>query len=331
MIEKERTIPRIILILQALLRRLSSQHSKRTVISEELGKRMAGFKGEEALDFTLSFLDPKKYSILNDLRIPYKTNFFQIDTLLITTKFILIIEVKYLSGTAFFDPIFNQLIQTKNGKELALPDPPLQVKRQKGQLEDWLIKNGFPNIPIYTYVVMSNDRMIIKTSPENKTLNRIVIHRHSLLNKIVEIEEAILKESTSQKDIKKLIRTFKKQHTEFNPSVKERYNISERDILKGVICECCNFRPLTRKHGTWICSKCDHKDRFSHIHALKDYKLLIGPTIKNAELRSFLEIHSSYVAKRLLQSLNLPTTGTKKGTTYILSFNKNHSNKPTNK
>ncbi|MGM0854664.1 MAG: nuclease-related domain-containing protein [Bacillota bacterium] len=37
----------------------------------------------------LSFLDPKKYYILHDLRIPYKDSFFQIDTLLITTKFIL--------------------------------------------------------------------------------------------------------------------------------------------------------------------------------------------------------------------------------------------------
>ena len=50
MIEKERTIPRIILILQALLRRLPLHHPKITVISEELGKRMAGFKGEKTLD-----------------------------------------------------------------------------------------------------------------------------------------------------------------------------------------------------------------------------------------------------------------------------------------
>ncbi|MFI8688204.1 nuclease-related domain-containing protein [Rossellomorea sp. NPDC077527] len=321
MIEKERSIPRIILSLQALLRRLPPQHPKRTVIIEELGKRMAGYKGEEALDYTLTSLDLKKYSILNDLRLPHKNNYFQIDTLLLTTAFILIIEVKYLAGTAFFDPIFNQLIQTKDGVEAALPDPTLQVKRQKLQLEEWLSKNEFPTIPIFACVVMSNDRTIIKTSPENKSINKFVIHRHSLLEKVSLIEKYIQDESISQKQKKKCIRTLKKQHREFHPNVMERYYIAAEDIIKGVRCSDCDSHPLRRKHGAWICSGCKKTDRSAHIQALKDYELLIGPTIKNADLRWFLEIESPYAAKRLLQSLNLPTTGSKKGTTYTLSFN----------
>lgn len=226
MIEKKRIIPRIILILQALLRRLPLNHPKLPMISEELGKRTAGFKGETALDYTLSFLDPKKYYILHDLRIPYKDSFFQIDTLLISTKFILNIEVKYLAGTAYFDPIFNQLIQTKNGIESALPDPTIQIKRQESQLISWLSKHGSPNIPIYSCVVMSNDRTIIKTSPDNKTLNKIVIHRQSLLDKVKYIEDSMRKETATPKDVKKLIRTLKRHHEEPIPSVLERYNIT---------------------------------------------------------------------------------------------------------
>ncbi len=321
MIEKERVMPRMILMLQALLRRLPLNHPKKQLISDELGKRMAGYKGETALDYTLSFLDPRNHFILHDLRIPLKDSFFQIDTLLITRTFILIIEVKYLAGVVYFDPVFNQLIQTKDGSEFALPDPTLQIKRQESQLVKWLNKLGFPSIPIYSYVVMSNDRTIIKTSPDNKSLNKVVIHRHSLLDKINRLENACGGiENVSNKNIKKLIRTFKRQHQEANPSILERFNIMEKDLLKGVICEACNHLPLVRKHGTWVCLKCENKNRNGHIQAIKDYELLISPTITNTKLRKFLAIESPYVAKGLLQSLNLPTTGTKKGTTYTLTF-----------
>ncbi|MGG1630381.1 nuclease-related domain-containing protein [Rossellomorea sp. NRS-1567] len=284
-------------------------------------------KGEKALDYTLSFLDPKKYYILHDLRIPYKDSFFQIDTLLITTKFILNIEIKYLAGTAYFDPIFNQLIQTKDGIESALPDPTIQIKRQESQLISWLSKQGFPNFPVYSCVVMSNDRNIIKTSPDNKTLNKIVIHRHSLMDKINEIENSVEKETTSTKVIKKIIRTLIRQHQEATPSIPERFNIEEKDLLKGVICEVCHHRPLVRKHGTWFCLKCESRNNDAHIQALKDYELLIGSTINNSELREYLVVDSPYVAKRLLQSLNLPTTGTKKGTQYILSSDESQTRK----
>lgn len=321
MIEKERIIPRIILILQALLRRLPLNHPKLPMISEELGKRMAGFKGETALDYTLSFLDPQKHYIFHDLRIPCKGSFFQIDCLLISTKSILNIEVKYLAGTAYFDPIFNQLIQTKEGIESALPDPTIQIKRQESQLKAWLKKNGFPSNPNYSCVVMSNDRTIIKTSPDNKSLNKIVIHRHSLLDKINDIENSVGKEKASTKDIKKLIRTLKRQHEEPNPSILKRFNIGEKELLKGVICEGCNHRPLVRNHGTWFCLKCESRNNDAHFQALKDYELLIGSKINNTEIRKYLVLDSPHVAKRLLQSLHFPTTGTKKGTQYILSFN----------
>ncbi|WGG45099.1 nuclease-related domain-containing protein [Rossellomorea sp. DA94] len=327
MIEKERIIPRNILILQALIRRLPLNHPKLYLIKDELGKRMAGFKGEKTLDYTLSLLDTKKYYILNDLRIPCKEGFFQIDTLLITTKVIINIEVKYLAGTAYFDPIFNQLIQTKDGNESALPDPTIQVKRQESKLLDWLKKNGFHNIPVYSFVVMSNDRTIIKTSPDNKILNKIVIHRQSLFDKIKYIEGFVRNESATIKDIKKLIRTLKRHHSEPVSTVLERYGIKERELLKGVICEVCNHRPLIRKHGKWFCMECNNENSHAHIQALKDYELLIRSTINNAELRTFLNVDSSHVAKRLLQTLNLPTTGIKKGTTYILSFNENQSTK----
>jgi hypothetical protein len=53
MIIKDREIPRIILKPQALLRRFPLHHHKIQILVDELNRRTAGHKGEEALDYPL--------------------------------------------------------------------------------------------------------------------------------------------------------------------------------------------------------------------------------------------------------------------------------------
>jgi ribosomal protein L37AE/L43A len=330
MIIHEREIPRIILKLQALLRRLPLHHPKIQVIVDELNRRSAGHKGEEALDYPLSLLDPKKYLIFHGLRLQINNNFFQIDTLLISKHFILLIEVKNLSGSIYFDPVFSQLIQIKDDKKIAFPDPQIQLHRQGEQFKKWLLQNGFSSIPIFTLVVISNDKTIIKTSPDNNKLNSKVIHRHLLPMHINKFEKFSPYESYNDKEIKKLIRLLKKKHVEADHSILERFNLSRSEIRQGVICDKCNSSLLVREHGTWFCTKCKSKNVNGHIQALVDYQLLIKPTITNGEARKFLNIESRYVATRLLKSLDLPTNGDKKGTTYDLTH-LTKTNQPPNK
>ena len=141
MILKERKIPLLILKTEALLRRLPAHHPKIPIINEELNKRLAGYKGEASLDFPLDFLDSKEYIILHDLRLPDSDRFFQIDTLILTKKFALILEVKNITGILHFDTVYNQLIRIKNGKEQVFPCPLIQVNRQASQLRRWFNAN----------------------------------------------------------------------------------------------------------------------------------------------------------------------------------------------
>ncbi|MFE5428411.1 nuclease-related domain-containing protein [Peribacillus simplex] len=143
MIVKERKVPLSILKLRALAHRLPQSHPKIPSIMNELKKREAGFKGESAIDFPLSFLEPKNYFIFHDLRLQDQSRFFQMDTLLVSKKFALIIEVKNIAGSIYFDPHFNQLIRKKEGKETAFPDPIIQVSRQESQLKNWFLKKIF--------------------------------------------------------------------------------------------------------------------------------------------------------------------------------------------
>ena len=69
MIVKERKVPLSILKLRALTHRIPQSHPKIPSIMNELKKREAGFKGESAIDFPLSFLEPKNYFIFHDLRL----------------------------------------------------------------------------------------------------------------------------------------------------------------------------------------------------------------------------------------------------------------------
>lgn len=77
MIKKEREKPLIIKKLQAIQRRLPSNHPARPPIHVELSKRMAGYKGEQALEYHLRFLPKKKYYIYHDLRLADQEHFFQ--------------------------------------------------------------------------------------------------------------------------------------------------------------------------------------------------------------------------------------------------------------
>lgn len=91
MIVKERKIPIKILKLQALLRRLPANHPNRERMNEDLVKNLYGYRGEESLDYYLSYLNKDCYYILHDLRLQTKSKkYFQIDTFYVNNLILLI-------------------------------------------------------------------------------------------------------------------------------------------------------------------------------------------------------------------------------------------------
>lgn len=275
--------------------------------------------GEKAIDYPLSFLEEKDYYIFHDLRLKTKEHFFQIDTLLFTRKLAIIIEVKNISGTICFDLEFKQLIQTKEGKEKGYSYPLTQIVRQESQLKEWMSNNRLKDMKIISLVVISNPQTIIRTSSESRTIRHKVIHKEELSTKIIQLEQTLNAECREEKEMKKIFRCLLKQHTERDFSILDRYQIKENELLKGVICPNCYHLPLDRLKGTWYCPRCNKKDKHAHIQALKDYVLLIKPTITNAELRKFLKITSAATANRLLKSMNLSYIGSNKNREYDLT------------
>jgi len=136
LIIKNRLIPIRIRLNEALIRRIPAAHPQRSTIEGDLAKRRAGYRGEQSLDYYLSHLPDKEFTILHDLRLFNGSTYFQIDTLILSPYFALIIEVKNILGTLLFDETFNQFIRTRNEKEEGFPNPLIQAKRPENTIKN---------------------------------------------------------------------------------------------------------------------------------------------------------------------------------------------------
>ncbi|MBD3110167.1 NERD domain-containing protein [Bacillus sp. AGMB 02131] len=321
MIMKERQYPVKAKKLEALIRRLEANHPKAALIEQEYAKILAGYRGEQSLNYFLSFLPQEQYFIFHDLRLPSLQNeyFFQMDILLLSQQFFLIIEVKNIAGSVTYDPSNQQLIQFHQDKETVYRDPFLQVQRQKQQLYRWIEKANIATPPpICTLVILSNSQTLIKENASSKNLK--LIRPDRLINKISEFEKIYKHELVSQKDLKKLGRQFLKVHSDEEYNVMQKFDLSADDLTPGVHCPKCFHLPMNRKRYTWFCPQCKYENNDVYLPSLNDYYYLFGNTINNPQLRFFLKIPSRHSARRIFINLNLPHTGNTKAATYTLPF-----------
>ncbi|WP_257348932.1 NERD domain-containing protein [Pseudalkalibacillus decolorationis] len=318
MIKKDLQKPFKVKKLEALLRRLPSNHPKTAVVERSLTRGLAGYRGEQSLEYYLNFLPDKVYYIFHGLRIPFLSNYFQMDVLIVTCSFFLIIEVKNISGTLIFDPENNQLIRQYDGKEEIFPDPVQQVKYQKFQLSQWIKCHNIPQVPIETLVVITNSASKTQSISPDIKIPYIVIRSTILLERIEKLKTLYRNEKLTNKEVNKLSKQLNKQHTENDSDILSQFQVSKRELLKGVYCPVCVMKILRRKNGKWFCPECFFSSKDAHKTPLDDFALLISPTITNQQLRDFLYIKSDSTAKKIFHSMNLRHTGFNKGRIYYL-------------
>ncbi|MGX2961698.1 hypothetical protein JNUCC23_20930 [Peribacillus sp. JNUCC 23] len=99
----------------------------------------------------------------------------------------------------------------------------------------------------------------------------------------------------------------------YDPNILDRFGIHAYSLDKGCHCPQCSTLPMNRFHGKWVCMNCSYSSKDAHIPALKDYALLIHPTITNQALHDFLSLPSTSIASKLLVAMNLSHYGTTKG------------------
>ncbi|MED4454338.1 nuclease-related domain-containing protein [Metabacillus fastidiosus] len=320
MIIKKHEQPLYLQQLEALLRRLPCEHRKRVQIQEAYNKSIAGYKGEQSLQFPLSYLREDQYLIFYDLRLSNGAYFFQLDTLILSKKYFLIIEVKNITGNLYFDLELNQLIRSADNKEEAFPDPLAQVSYQRIQLGLWLEKLGFTGIPIETLIVIANTRSVIKVSNKTCDLSQKIIHSQIIPIRVNKLDKTYSIESLAMNNLHFLAKQMLSKHIPLRQNILKRFQVHASELLNGVQCDYCLKLPIERIHGSWLCKVCMKTSKNAHIKALKDYSLLIDTTINNKEGRHFLKVSSEDVVKRLFQTIPLEAEGMNKGRRYKLLF-----------
>ncbi len=320
MIKKFRKVPLIILIMEALLRRIHPNHPSKAQIEEELRFRKAGYRGELSLDYHMSQLPQNEHFILHDLRLPLWNNtFFQIDSLLLSRRYFTNYEAKNHSGTLTFEE--HQMLQTYEGRTESYPNPIIQAENQQYHLENLIRKNLDIILPGTSFVVVTNPSSIVKFDPHYEQIASQKVIRVGAIRQNSELfwkkhQEHLI----SYTDLQKIYQLLIKLDTPSKPDILQEFRIDKCDIHPGVYCDKCKCLSMIRVFGTWKCNRCGFLDKMAHVQALNDYLLLIGNTITNSQLRFFLQFNSITVATKLLGSMNLPFEGTFKDRKYHLSL-----------
>ncbi|MFK3939832.1 nuclease-related domain-containing protein [Alkalihalobacillus sp. NPDC078783] len=320
---KKRVIPWKLQQLRALERRIKTLPAK---LNEELQLYEAGYRGEQNLDYHLSFLKGDEYQILHDLRLRGENGYyFQMDCLVLTPHVLIIVEVKNMVGRFQFLDEVGQMMRTWRGEDTILPNPLNQIRRQTQQLSDWMLTHGFPLLPTESVLVFAHPSTIIHATEEGKhSLNR-VIHAEGIVPRLEKIFKKFslngrkqMLPSISRKLSEKLIQS----HTPLYSPILESYNLNSQSLIKGVFCSQCNKPHMIRhsKSGRWTCKHCNQNSKTAYVQALEEYYLLIKPTISNQELRDYLQIDSNAVAYQLLRKLDVKRTHKNKHCYYHLTI-----------
>lgn len=320
MIVKRREVPVSLLKYDALERRLLSHHPSKEEIEKERLQMMRGFRGEKSMDYFLDELPNSTY-ILHDLRLPLeKGKFVQLDTLLITPTFLVILEVKNFVGTIEFDPTFQQLIRVSKEGEGAYTDPLLQSNRQKRHLTALLKKAGY-QIPIEAFVVISDPSTLIKSSSQSNEVEQLVLRPPNIPLRIEKLSKTYKMPRIHEKEMMRLANYLVDLHTPLNPNLLKKFRIKQTEIQTGIHCPTCSHLPLKRSphRHKWKCNTCNQWIPQAHLHTLKDYALLISDRISTQECKTFLHLNSLQTAYRLINSLNLPKVGSNRNRKYMLS------------
>lgn len=298
--------------LQALVTRLQLTHPQYQSLQQELKIKEAGDFGEQYVMKEL-----QQIALLNDCYVFHNVILpsvfpMQIDILLIVPNAIILLEIKNIRGTVHFKSDPRQLIRTSESGEVhVFTHPEIQLEQYIQGMKHFLDTQHI-SIPIYGAVVFPFNNVNIHREDGRLPILMakelpIFLHQHLGKNK----------ETVTMTAIKNLILSHLRNRTPF--PLCQYYKIDAPALRRGVYCENCGEFGMGKLKIGWHCQMCQHRCRDAHIQALKDYYMLIGETITNRECRDFLMIGSEHIAKRLLQKLQLPRSGSNKYSSYKLS------------
>ncbi|TWT03562.1 nuclease-related domain-containing protein [Planomicrobium sp. CPCC 101079] len=302
MIIKYRDKPAKIAGYEALLKRLPAHHGKRGLIQEKLNGARAGLGGEERLDQLLESFDPPyPYLLLQGVELPGKC---QIDLMLITPSWIMLLEVKNIAGRLRFTENPSALHQlTPTGETKGYKSPITQMETAEMKITK-LLKHLDCPLRVKSALVIAYPSQIVEAVPSGIK----VWSADEVLIQLDRLQMAAASISPGQ--MKALGDHLLSIQDHYNPfPLAPKFNISPDEIENGVFCPRCRLKKMDRFLRKWECKSCFLLIGDAHFEALEEWFMIYKSTITTAECQEFLDLPDRDTAKRLLKRMGLEERG----------------------
>jgi len=301
--------------LHTILRRIPENLISHEYISNMLSPAEAGFAGEVKTDEFLKELTlSTNYTILQDLIIPKTHSTVQMDTIIITQKFVCILEIKNMTGEFYFDSDHYQFYRIKkDGTKEPQRSPEIQLRRAVGTIKSILKENEI-ELPVYGIIVFASRSGIVMEKPKHFPAV-LLDYLNEYIGRIEKSLELVHPDESTQ-----IADQLLEKHVapEFDCAF-QRYGINKNWVMPGVICPACGSLPMKRLYSKWCCSKCGNNSKDAHLITIQEFRLLFDKNISNRQAGWFLDIPNRDTNRRLLLSAGFLSTGTFRDRKYQIS------------
>ena len=319
---RKRKEPALLQSLPRLIARATLDRSRQDYLQNQLYRVKAGYSGERFIDRYLESLEvPISLTVLTDIHLSLSPgNSFQIDTLILSDHFILILDVKNVGGELRFKTDPNHLEQTLSTGEVIIMDCPLdQLKTHIYNLQSWLRKRGI-DVDVCGRVVIASKNGRVKEAPPKAP----IIYRKGL--PILLREKSLQPVVYSAKQQKLINDSIQQNKVKFDPFPLCKYfNIDPAHLKKGQLCSRCGESMVYKSHKQRECKKCGLIEKNNYEEVLKDWFILVNDSISNGECRDFLQLKNKDDARYAIKTLPLIKTGNSVATRYYWPKGKSYN------
>jgi rubredoxin len=311
---KERSDSLTLMGLIAAQSRLPDKHPMISVIASKQSILEAGIGGEQQVADVLGrYRFPFRNNIFHDLSLSSDT-YFQIDHLLKTPHYGVVLETKNLAGSLEFRDNPPQLIQKREDGQIKYYESPVvQLERNIELFSAWLSERNI-DLPLYGAIVLAYPKQHVDIPPADTKIlfpNLVPPFIKSLPREGKGLDTSTFNWLSSE-----LLRC----HQTYIPKpVCESYQIPVSAIKPGVRCVSCGNIGMNKIPRSWHCPVCKVTNHLAHEQTLNEWFLVVKRTITNRECREFLGV-DIYTANRILNSMNLICKGTFKDRVYKMDF-----------
>jgi hypothetical protein len=212
--------------------------AKKEQINKELAMMKIGLNGENVVCFELKNCD-FPILCLHDIRIEYDDLTAQMDYIVITKKYICVLETKQLQGNVNInsDGDFIRVYKDKKGFETktGMYSPVEQNKKHVNLLRRMLKdKFGFDNVPIKSLIVMANPKAIIKKSYAPQEIQDQIIRAEKLGDYLKNLIESIGTVFFKEETAFKIANFLKEEHKPIAIDYKKKFGLAEADFIEVI-------------------------------------------------------------------------------------------------